>query len=338
MRCRFTFLRVAICAEDKLELDQVSATSETRADGAVRSCARFHEIPYAAQTGFEADSLSPGGADCPAHHCKRGQKSASKRLPCSRFEGCLPKFECPRFIIAWASIDSWSVSWAMTLVAGPSLMTRSQNRPSAELIASGSLAAVSATSEAVDLEARAISGDPRALDAVVRRELPRVERLLITILGRRSDFEDLVQTVFYELFRSLHRFRGESKLSTFIGGITVRVAKRSMRPTAWYRLRRPMPKEEPADTFVLRGEERVAQQEQLRRVRAVLDQIAPKKKIAFLLWAIEGLTIENIAETMEASIPATRSRIYYAQKEIKARAAEDPYLREWIDGGRHASR
>ena len=41
--------------------------------------------------------------------------------------------------------------------------------------------------------------------------------------------------------------------------------------------------------------------------------------------------VATIAETMGASISATRSRIFYAQKELRARAAADPYLREFVE-------
>ena len=43
------------------------------------------------------------------------------------------------------------------------------------------------------------------------------------------------------------------------------------------------------------------------------------------------MDVASIAETMGASISATRSRIFYAQKELKARAAADPYLREFVE-------
>ena len=71
--------------------------------------------------------------------------------------------------------------------------------------------------------------------------------------------------------------------------------------------------------------------EQLRRVHLALSGISPDKRIAFSLWALEGMDVASIAETMGASISATRSRIFYAQKELKTRAAADPYLREFVE-------
>ena len=67
----------------------------------------------------------------------------------------------------------------------------------------------------------------RELDALLRAELPRVERLLVRILGPRQDLDDLVQTVFFEVLRAWPKFRGDSSASTFVGGIAVRVGRGS---------------------------------------------------------------------------------------------------------------
>ncbi len=75
-------------------------------------------------------------------------------------------------------------------------------------------------------------------------------------------------------------------------------------------------------------ERRTSDRERMRRVRAALERIKPNKRIAFILWALEGMEPAQIAELMDASVSATRSRIYHAQRELKAMAARDPYLRE----------
>lgn len=179
-----------------------------------------------------------------------------------------------------------------------------------------------------DLIVRAKRGDAAALEQIARAELPRVERLLRKLLGPRPDLEDLVQITFVETFRALPGFRGESALSTFVAGIAVRVARRALRPSAWWRRRGAMV-EEPASEDC--PERQAVAQEQLRRVRAALERISAKKQVAFLLWAFEGLTPEEIAKLTGASVAATRSRIFYAQKELRQRAQKDPYLREILE-------
>lgn len=177
---------------------------------------------------------------------------------------------------------------------------------------------------------RARNGDARELEAIARRELPRVERLLRRLLGPRSDMEDLVQNVFVEMCRALPNFRGDSTVSTFVGGITVRIARRAMRPTAWVRFRSQMPEEPPAGPD--RPEDNAVAAEQLRRLDSALQRISADKRIAFVLWAVEGKDVESIAKMVGASVAATRSRIHYAQKELRSIAATDPYLSDLVEG------
>lgn len=164
------------------------------------------------------------------------------------------------------------------------------------------------------------------LERLVERELPRVERLLVRMLGPRSDLEDLVQTVFLEVCRALPRYRGDSTLSTFVGGITVHVAQRAMRPLAFFRFRAPL-----AEDFASPGpspEHDTRRARTMKHMRRALERIAPKKRIAFCLWALEGMEPAQIAELTGASLSATRSRIFYAQKELRRLAERDPVLCE----------
>lgn len=177
--------------------------------------------------------------------------------------------------------------------------------------------------------ARAQAGDPQALDWLVRRHAPMVERLLVRMLGRRQDLDDLVQNAFVETLRALPAFRGQSAFGSFVGGITVRIARRAMRPGLVARFRAALPDEELAG-YGSAPDEQLEAQRRLDRVRKALEHLAEPKRVAFLLWALEGMSPEQIAPLMEASVAATRSRIYYAQKELLVRAEKDAQLREWL--------
>lgn len=174
------------------------------------------------------------------------------------------------------------------------------------------------------------AGDPDALERMAREEAPRVARLLGSILGPRAELEDLVQTVFLEACRALPRFRGDSSVSTFIGGITVRVARRAMRPSAWTRLRSSVPAE---PVLTIDPEQSAQASAQLRRLHRALSSIGDKKRVAFLLWSLEGMDVESIAELTDASVSATKSRIFHAQRELRRIASKDPALREVLEGG-----
>ncbi|HKU38818.1 MAG TPA: sigma-70 family RNA polymerase sigma factor [Polyangiales bacterium] len=202
----------------------------------------------------------------------------------------------------------------------------------AEIVHLPALARAPTSSAEADWVARAQRGDPAAVDWLVREHWDRVQRLLLRMFGPRRDLEDLVQTTFLETLRALPSFRRESALATFVCGIAVRVGLRARRPSKLERSTRSL--EECAEPSIPpSAETNLEQAEALRRVQGILDRLSEVKRMAFLLWAVEGLPVSEVASAMNASVPATRSRIFYAQKAIRASAARDPYLRRWLDMG-----
>lgn len=175
---------------------------------------------------------------------------------------------------------------------------------------------------------RARAGDAQALDWLVRSQWERVHRLLGRVWGPRGDLEDLVQNTFLETLRALPNFRRDSELSTFVAGIAIRVARRATRPRMVVRQSVSLDEQLPDASRSLEHQARV--REALRRARRILDQLSEPKRVAFLLWALEGLDPKTIGEAMGASLSATRSRIYYAQRELMDAAREDPLLAEWL--------
>jgi RNA polymerase sigma-70 factor (ECF subfamily) len=180
---------------------------------------------------------------------------------------------------------------------------------------------------------RAQRGDPVALDWLVRAHWDRVQRLIIRMFGPRQDLEDLVQTTFLEALRALPSFRRESSLATFICGIAVRVVMRARRPGKVTRGSLSLEVRDELSSSAPPADAELERAEALRRLQVILGKVSLPKRMAFMLWAVEGMPVENVAEAMQASVSATRSRIFYAQKAIKASAARDPYLRRWLDGG-----
>src|SRR5258707_1007905 len=75
-----------------------------------------------------------------------------------------------------------------------------------------------------DLVRRCVEGDRAAQTRLFREEVRRVHGLLYRVLGPNGPHEDLIQETFLRVFRSLPQFRGESQLTTWIGGIALNVA------------------------------------------------------------------------------------------------------------------
>jgi RNA polymerase sigma-70 factor, ECF subfamily len=178
---------------------------------------------------------------------------------------------------------------------------------------------------------RAQRGEPDALTWLVRAHGPRLQRMFLRVFGTRHDLEDLVQMTFLELLKALPGFRHESSFSTFLTGIGVRVGRRAMRPARVVRASVELTRADHVQHAASPPDEQARASELLRRVHLLLADVAEPKRVAFLLWSVEGLAPVEVAQAMQASLSATRSRIFYAQKELLASAQRDPYLREWLE-------
>ena len=169
------------------------------------------------------------------------------------------------------------------------------------------------------LLARHWAGDPDAFAEMYHAHVDAVYRRLSRILGPIAEREDLTQDVFLALHRTLPRFRGNAKLSTLIQRIAINRAFEHMRR----RTRRPVAivDERFFDELVSAAASpasRVAMREELALVFDCLAKIKPKKRIAFLLRVVDGLSFEHIADLVDATPEAVAKRVQHAQRELDA--------------------
>jgi RNA polymerase sigma-70 factor (ECF subfamily) len=178
------------------------------------------------------------------------------------------------------------------------------------------------------LAQRCAEGDSAAHRELFREHRDRVHGILFRILGSNSELEDLVQDSFLEIFRSLSRFRGDSTLATWIARITTRVAFAHIRR----RPRSSVPLESVAEiaTDEATAEAQVAAREATRRLYAVLDKVEPKQRIAYALHVIDGRSMREVAEMTDATVVATKSRVWRARREISRRVKRDSILAEYL--------
>ena len=180
-----------------------------------------------------------------------------------------------------------------------------------------------------ELVAACLKGDVAAQRALFRREFPRVNATIYRILGPTREVDDLVQETFIAAFRGLAKFRGESRLSTWIDRIAVRVAFDHVRT----RSRVPVPLGLAPGDDVVAGSLPDAQahaRDGLRRLYAELSRLTPEGRTAFALYAIDGRSIAEVAKLVGTSIVTAKLRIWRARRELMKRAAEDPVLKELL--------
>ncbi|MFT3697928.1 MAG: RNA polymerase sigma factor [Kofleriaceae bacterium] len=169
------------------------------------------------------------------------------------------------------------------------------------------------------------SGDPDATRAALEELAPKVRAWLYRLLGRSPDLDDATQEALVAIARFLPKFEGRSSLATAAHQITVRVAYRyfNVSPTSSLELVPEL--EHPEDL-----ESQMMAREALARLHRCLERIPAKRRIAFVLCAIEGMSPTEAAVVAKTTALAMRCRLLYARREVARMLAHDPYLARWI--------
>jgi RNA polymerase sigma-70 factor (ECF subfamily) len=182
------------------------------------------------------------------------------------------------------------------------------------------------------LARRCAAGERAAQQAFFERERTQVHRTLYRVLGSNQNMEDLLQETFIEAFGSIHSFRGDSSLRTWIDTIAARVVYRhlSRRALKLAPLTCLDEHSAPRSDLEMQTDARRA----LQQLYAMLDRVEPKYRIAYTLHVIDGRPLKEVAQITRISVMAVKNRIWRARHLVHERAARDPLLRDFVSAVR----
>jgi RNA polymerase sigma-70 factor (ECF subfamily) len=173
---------------------------------------------------------------------------------------------------------------------------------------------------------RCQGGDREAFRELFRQHRTDVARLVQRLLGGRGDVDDVVQEVFLQVHRSLKDFRFGSRFSTWLYRVTVNVVLMQRRAAR----SRPQLVEAPEGLAphddALSPEEQAVRNRRVEAFYRLLDRLSEKKRIAYILHEMEGMSPTDIAETVKAPVLTVRTRLFYARRELCALLREEPAL------------
>ncbi len=162
-------------------------------------------------------------------------------------------------------------------------------------------------------------GNSHALSELYRHHSRRVESVARNVIGPSDELEDVVQDVFIEVQRALHRFRGEARFTTWLHRVTVNVALQHLRKgkrkgwLRWVSLDRV-----PGNRHAVSQDKRIEARESVQGLYLALDGITDKKRVVFTLYELEGMSLEEVAQAVGTSVNTVKSRLYHARREIFA--------------------
>jgi RNA polymerase sigma-70 factor (ECF subfamily) len=191
-----------------------------------------------------------------------------------------------------------------------------------------------ATSDA-ELARALVEGDDWAITETWHRFAPAVVMLARRALGSESEAEDVAQEAFQRVFVKAKTLRDPERLRSFIFSFAIRVLKdelRGRKARAWLSFHRP-------ETLVDVGGDIVDMESRdlLRRFYSLLDRLAPRHRLVFVLRHIESMTVEEVARHMEMSPSTVKRALDRATRKLSQWIEQDTglagFLAEFPDDG-----
>lgn len=137
-----------------------------------------------------------------------------------------------------------------------------------------------------------------------------------------DDLEDVMQEVFLTVHRRLSSFDGTSQMTTWLFGISLRVVA-AYRRRAYRRRERPV-QEMPFELTTLpsHGPDQQLDQRQAHAVlRSLLDELDLDKRAVFVMFELEEMSCDQIAQTLGIPTGTVYSRLHTARKAFEAALA-----------------
>ncbi len=187
----------------------------------------------------------------------------------------------------------------------------------------------------LELVKRVQGGDKTAFDVLVLKYQHRIGAVIGRFVHDYAESQDIAQETFIRAYRALNNFRGDAQFYTWLYRIAVNTAKNHLVSMK----RRPPTSDVDADdaehfdgAYRMHDsdtpEHELLREEIARTVSEVVAELPEELRQAITLREMEGLSYEEISETMDCPIGTVRSRIF------RAREAIDLRLRPLMDSER----
>lgn len=172
---------------------------------------------------------------------------------------------------------------------------------------------------------QAQNGEKNAFRQLVDAHKKRVYYLAYDLTGNHQDAEDLSQEVFMKAYKSLSKFRGESKFSSWLHRITVNLFI-DMKRSKQYKTKQTQDQFDEqeiemktnVDTNKEFSSEAKTEAALLQQnIQHALNNLSPKEKSVFVMRHFNGLKNREIGESLNISVGTVKSQLFRAVKKLQ---------------------
>jgi RNA polymerase sigma-70 factor, ECF subfamily len=168
-----------------------------------------------------------------------------------------------------------------------------------------------------------LDGDKSSFNVLVQRHKEKVRNIVYVTLNSSQEVDDITQEVFITVYRNLKNFRFQSQFTTWLYRITVNKCRDYLRNKKIRRMFLPI------DNAIGKNysEDRTLEDLSVSEiVRDAISKLPYKLRTPLLLKDIEGLSYQEISESLNCEIGTVKSRIFRAREGL--RKLLQPYEQE----------
>lgn len=160
---------------------------------------------------------------------------------------------------------------------------------------------------------RFIDGDESTFRTLVQRHKEKVRNIIYLTLNNSDSVDDITQEVFITVFKNLRKFRFESQFSTWLYRVTINKCKDHLRKVKVRNIFTPVKEDEREHGYTTDPEKF----DLVEIVDKAIKELPDKLRIPLCLKDIEGLSYQEIADTVQCEIGTVKSRIFRAREGLR---------------------
>ncbi len=169
-------------------------------------------------------------------------------------------------------------------------------------------------------------GDNRAFDELVKRYENKVYRLTFKILRHEDDAGEAMQDAFMSAYRGLKNFKSDSTFSTWLYRVATNAAlmKYRKRRDGHISLEQSQSYDEDADRLEIPDWSALPDEDLLTGelddiLAEGLSRLPDELREVFVMRDIEELSNSDVAERLQLTVPAVKSRLHRARLQLRDR-------------------
>ena len=169
-------------------------------------------------------------------------------------------------------------------------------------------------------------GEKQAFDVLVLKYQNKIIQLVNRYVHDSDEARDVAQEAFIKAYRAIGRFRGDSAFYTWLYRIAINTAKNYLVANGRRPPRSDIDAQDAEQYEGATGLKEYATPERLllkdeiqEAIATAIDELPDDLRTAITLRELEGLSYEEIAQTMDCPIGTVRSRIFRARDAIDTR-------------------